>query len=362
MDELLAMRTFSQVAACGSFASAARALDWSPAVVTRAIAALETSLGTRLITRTTRRMALTPVGERYLERVRSILHDVAEAEAMARQSQTVPHGLLRVIAPLTFASHQLAWRLPRFHAAHPQVTLKLTTAESVESIDEEHDISIVVTRPALDGDFIARRLARSRVIACATPDYLDRHGRPQHPTDLAAHALIISSRWLDEESMTFRRQPAGIDVAETSDHVTVSPSRQPLSSASHELPHASALAGSGIAGLASFSADQALRDGRLERVLPEWHLFDLSIWACMPSRRHVPAGTKAFMEFLLKEFGEANVDPWISPPVPDAMAQLLNVRVPSHRQEGRSANYNVSPTLPATRRWRSTRRQQGEHA
>lgn len=313
MDELLAMRTFNQVAASGSFVSAARALDWSPAVVTRAIAELERSLGTRLITRTTRRMALTPVGERYLERVRSILHEVAEAEAMARQSQSVPHGLLRVIAPSAFASHQLARRLPRFHAAHPQVTLKLTAADSVDSLDEGHDVSIVVTRPALDGDFIARRLARSRVIACATPEYLDRHGRPHHPNDLAAHALIISSCWLDARSMTFCRQQGDADDAAASEYVTVAPSRQPLTSANHEVHHASALAGIGIACLASFSADQALRERRLERVLPDWHLSDLSIWACMPSRRHVPASTRAFMVFLLEEFGEANVDPWISP-------------------------------------------------
>jgi DNA-binding transcriptional LysR family regulator len=307
------MRTFKQVATSGSFASAARALDWSPPAVTRTIAALERSLGTRLITRTTRRMALTPVGERYLERVRSILHEVAEAGAMARQSQSVPHGPLRVIAPLAFASHQLAQRLPRFHAAHPQVTLKLTATDSVESLDEGHDVSIVVTRPALDGDFIARRLARSKVIACATPEYLDRHGRPQHPNDLAAHALIISSSGLDAQSMTFYRQPGGVDDVAASETVTVAPSRQPLASVNHELHYASALASIGIAGLASFSIDQALRERRLERVLPDWHLFDLSIWACMPSRHHVPASTRAFMDFLVEEFGKANADPWMSP-------------------------------------------------
>lgn len=313
MDELLAMRTFNQVAASGSFAGAARALDWSPPAVTRAIAELERSLGTRLIVRTTRRMALTPVGEQYLERVRSILHEVGEAAAMARQSQAIPHGPLRVIAPLAFASHQLARRLPRFHAAHPQVTLQLTATDSVESLDEGHDVSIVVRRPALDGDFIARRLAPSKVIACATPEYLDRHGRPQHPNDLAAHALIISSRWMDERSITFRRQQGGVDDAAASEDVTIVPSRQPLASANHELHHASALAGIGIAGLASFSVDQALRERRLERVLPEWHLFDLSIWACMPSRRHVPASTSAFMQFLVEEFGETNMHPGNSP-------------------------------------------------
>lgn len=313
MDELLAMRTFNQVAASGSFASAARALDWNPPAVTRTIAELERSLGTRLIVRTTRRMALTPVGERYLERVRAILHEVSEAAAMARQSQSIAHGPLRVIAPLAFASHQLTRRLQRFHAAHPQVTLKLTAAEAVESLDADHDVSIVVKRSELEGDFIARRLARSKVIACATPEYLDRHGRPRHPNDLAAHALMISSQWLDARLLTFRRQTDGIDTPTAGECVTVAPSRQPLASANQELHHASALAGIGIAGLASFSVDQAMRERRLERVLPDWHLFDLSIWACMPSHRHVPASTKAFMQFLVEEFGEANGDPWSRP-------------------------------------------------
>lgn len=307
MDELKAMRSFAQVVDSGSFVNAARALDVAPSVVTRAVAELEQHLGARLMTRTTRRTVLTHIGESYLERVRLILRGVDEASALARQAQAEPHGLLRVLAPPTFAAHQLARRLPRFHDAHPQVAVELTATGPVESLDPGHDITIVVRQPALDGDFVARPLARAHIVACATPEYLDRHGRPRHPNELGAHRLLTPAL---QRGLNFQR----VDDAapEADDVVTVAPARSPLHSVNEDLQQASALAGIGIAGLASFAVDQALHDHRLERVLPDWHLGELSIWACMPTRRHVPASTRAFMDFLVDEFGGARIDPWVA--------------------------------------------------
>ena len=307
MDELKAMRSFAQVVDSGSFVSASRTLDVAPSVVTRAVAELEQHLGARLMTRTTRRTVLTNIGERYLERVRLILREVDEATALARHAQAEPHGLLRVLAPPTFAAHQLARRLPRFHDAHPQVAVELTATGPVESLDPGHDITIVVRQPALDGDFVARPLAGAQVIACATPEYLDRHGRPRQPSELAAHRLLTAPL---QRGMNFRR----VDDAsrDPSTAVTVAPARSQLHSMNEDLQQASALAGIGIAGLASFAVDKALRDRSLERVLPDWHLGKLSIWACMPTRQHVPASTRAFMDFLVDEFGAARVDPWVT--------------------------------------------------
>lgn len=308
MDQLKAMRTFARVIDSGSFAGASRAMDIAPAAVTRAVADLEHHLGTRLMTRTTRRMALTPIGERYLERVRTILSEVDDAAALARQAQTEPGGVVRLIAPPLFAGLQLAPRLARFHRSHPRISVDVTARGPVESMDEAHDISIVIRRPALDGDFIARPLARSQVIACATPEYLDRIGRPEHPHDLAGHALLAPSAAGAQRVVSFCRAP-GLD-GDRPEQVSVETTLPPLSSSNPAMTLASALAGAGIAGLPSFAVEQALRERRLERVLPEWRLFDLSIWACMPTRKHVPAVTRALMDFLVDEFSGTDGDPW----------------------------------------------------
>lgn len=301
MDELKSMRTFVCVADAGSFAGAARTLNVAPAAVTRAIADLEQHLGTRLMMRTTRRNVLTDIGAGYLERVRHIVHEADAAAALVRQSHHEARGAVRVLAPPGFVTHQLAARLPRFHREHPRVTVDVTANGPVESLDERHDITIVVRQPELDGAFVARRLARSTVIACATPEYLDRHGRPSHPRQLAGHPLLVPP--LPRE-LTFSHADAG-------ESITVAATRTLLNSTNQDLHQAGALAGIGIAGLASFAAERALRERQLEQVLPGWQLSQLSIWACMPTRQHVPASTRAFMDFLLAEFGGRDTDPWI---------------------------------------------------
>jgi len=306
VNELKAMRTFAQVADCGSFAGASRALDLAPAVVTRIVAELERHLGARLMTRTTRQVALTDVGDRYLDRVRRILAEIEDANDLVRHTQTDPDGEVSVAVSPEFAAHQLAHRMPRFHASFPKLTVKIAADGQVRTLQAEHDISIVIRQSQLDGDFVARRLARSEVIGCATPQYLDRSGRPSHPSGLARHRILTPPL---QRAITFsRRAENGCDAGEC---VTVTPPPSQLHSMNADLHRASALAGLGIAGLPSYAIDDALQERRLEQVLPTWHVADLSIWACMPSRRHVPASTRVFMEFLLDEFGGVERDPWI---------------------------------------------------
>ena len=170
MDRLHSMRVFSRVVDEGSFARAARELNLSPAVVTRLVADLEEHLGSRLINRTTRRLSLTDTGELYLERVRHILPEVEEAEALATASTAEPRGHLRVLCPPAFAVHQIAKHLPKFRALYPRVTLELSVPGPVETVDENFDVSILTEgRRPLDGNYVARRLARSEVILCAAP-------------------------------------------------------------------------------------------------------------------------------------------------------------------------------------------------
>lgn len=309
MDALRAMRVFARVIDEGSFAGASRALDMAPAVVTRLVAELEEHLGARLMNRTTRRIALTEIGESYLERVRQILADVDEAEAMASASVTEPRGHLRMLMPPAVAVHQFAKHLPRFHAQYPQVTVEVVANGPVETVDDSYDLTIALSRKPLDGQFVARRLARTEVITCASPEYLDRRGRPNHPRDMQQHDVLIPPLSELQRGITFYRFGAGPTPAES---LTAVPRRGVLSTINVDTNYAAALSGLGIAGLPSFVIEDALLEHALERVLPEWRLFSADLWACMPTRQHVPARTRAMVDFLIQIFGGEDRDPWLA--------------------------------------------------
>lgn len=302
------MRVFARVVDEGSFAGAARALDLAPAVVTRLVAELEEHLGARLMNRTTRRIALTEVGESYLERVRRILADVDEAELLAQASVVEPRGPVRMIVPPAVAVHQLAKHLPRFHARYPLVTLEIVANGAVETVDDNFDLSIMALRKPLDGNFVARRLARSEVVTVAAPDYLDRRGRPQHPRDLFEHDVLIPPLSDLQRGVVFYRGRAG-DGTETFHTV---PKTGVLSTLNTDTNYAAALAGLGVAGLPSFVVEDALLEHALERVLPTWWLQHTTLWVGMPTRQHVPARTRAMLDFLIEIFGGEDRDPWLA--------------------------------------------------
>ncbi|WKB50986.1 LysR family transcriptional regulator [Eleftheria terrae] len=309
MDRLHSMRVFSKVIDEGSFAAAARALDLSAAVVTRLVADLEAHLGARLIQRTTRRLALTDIGETYLERVRQILTEVEEAEALASAAVAEPKGHLRVLVPGAFAVHQLAKHLPKFRDQCPKVTVDLTAGGPVEAADEAYDVSILFVGPRpLTGDFVARKLARTEVVTCAAPSYLDKRGRPVTPADLAHHECLVANlpnvprTWRFENCPFGKALPGGVEVEP----------RAALSTHHIDTLYAAALAGLGIVGLPSFMVEDALLEHALERVLPEWRIMDYTIYAAMPSRKYVPARTRAFMDFLVNTFAAEDRDPWLA--------------------------------------------------
>ena len=318
MDQLKAMKVFARVVDEGGFAKAARALDMAPPVVTRIVAELENHLGARLLNRTTRSIGLTETGEHYLEKVRAILIDVKESEALASESTKVPRGHLRLLCPPAVAVHQLAKHLPRFQAQFPEVTLEIDSPGAVETVNEAYDVTIFSRRDAPDGDFIARRLARTEVVVCAAPEYLDRRGRPQHPRDLADHEAVIPPISSVARGLVFYSGPVGLGSGQgqgdgAGETYTLAPQRHAALSTSHiDTMYAAALAGLGITGLPSYVIEDALLEHALERVLPEWRLFDVTLWAGMPSRRHLPARTRAFLDFLLSIFGGEDCDPWLS--------------------------------------------------
>ena len=308
MDQLRAMRVFARVIDAGGFAKAAIAMDIAPAVATRLVAELEEHLGARLINRTTRRLALTDVGEEYLERVRNILGEVDDAEAMAGIATAEARGRLCVLVPPGFAVHQLAKHLPRFRTLHPKVSLELTVSASVETPDENHDVTIIVQRGRpIEGAFIARRIATAEVVLCATPEYLDKHGRPRHPRDLANHDTLMPIPPSEQRELTFK--PAWGDG---DPEVVELKKLPPLMTTHSDTLYAAALAGLGIAGLPSFIAEDALMELALERVLPQWHMRTVTLFAAMPTRKHVPMRTRAFVDFLVSTFGTTQRDPWLA--------------------------------------------------
>ena len=333
MDRLHSMRVFSRVIERGSFAGAARELNLSPAVVTRLVADLEEHLGARLINRTTRRLALTDTGEIYLERVRHILTEIEEAETLATAATAEPRGHLRVLCSPAFAVHQIAKHLPAFRAAYPRVTLELSVPGPVDTVDENFDVSIITEgRRPLDGSFIARRIARSEVVLCAAPEYLDRHGRPQHPNDLVGHENMVPP-FLRE--LTFH---AALDADDepVGESVTLTPARSALSTIHTDTMYAAALAGLGITGLPSFVAEEALVENALERVLPHWHLLTTTLYAGMPTRKHVPARTRVFVDYLVKTFGGEDRDPWL------LAAGCETRRLPGREPEGNLAQGSLA--------------------
>lgn len=302
------MRVFARVIDEGSFARAARALDLAPAVVTRLVADLEEHLGARLVNRTTRRLALTDAGEAYLEHARRILVEIEEADALVASSTSQPRGHLRVLLPPAFAVHQVAKHLPRFRARFPRVTFEFSVPGPVETVDENFDVTILMLgRKPLAGDFVAWRLARSEVIMCAAPEYLERRGRPSHPRDLAGHDALMPALPNAPRELTFHRD----DGARGAETASIVPPVSILNTNHIDTNYAAALAAMGITGLPSFVAEDALLEKALERVLPQWHLLTLTVYAAAPTRKHMPARTRAFIDFLVETFGGEDADPWL---------------------------------------------------
>lgn len=310
MDQLRALRIYTQVVSQGSFAGAARTLGLAPAVVTRAIAELEQHLGARLLHRNSRGLALTPIGESYLQRATRIVADLDDADTLASSASGTPQGVLRVLCPPAFAVHQLARHLPQFHRAYPHIHLEIATPGPVDAADDNFDVSILsIGQQPLLGDFVVRPLARSAFIICAAPDYLQRRGCPREPNELSGHQGLLPAVSAVRRELTLYRQTPDTG-ADAINRVTLPLETAVLSTTQIDLLYAAALAGLGVAGLPSFVAAQALRDGRLQRVLPQWHGTVLTLYAAMPTRRQVPARTRAFLDFLVATFGGKEEDPW----------------------------------------------------
>ncbi len=299
MDRLRAFEVFTTVVARGGFAKAAEALDTSPANVTRYVAELETHLGARLLNRTSRRLSLTEAGEALYERARALLDEFAEAEAAASANVAEPRGRLRINAPLSFGILHLAPLWPKFMALHPKVELEISLSDRVvDLVEEGYDLAIRISRGGSQAH-VARRLAVSRNIVCASPDYLRAHGEPASPEELSAHRCLAYSYTAMAEDWRLTHE----DGREANVRM-----RPVMFSNNGDTARAAALAGQGVIWQPTFLIGEDLRAGRLLRLLPEWRLPDIDVLAVYPSRRHLSAKVRLMVDFLADAFKGA--PPW----------------------------------------------------
>lgn len=290
MDTLHSMRVFVRVIDDGSFTAAAQALDLSTAQVSRLVADLEQQLQARLLHRTTRRLALTETGERYLERCRQILAQVDEAAAEARGAHLTPSGRLRVHTMTGLGLQHLTPLIARYAERHPQVVVELTLAQRTPDLLEDgHDVTIAFARDLPDSQLVAQRLGPVYSVLCAAPSYLAEHGVPQQPGDLQRHRYLRLTDPLYRGQWDFGDEQLDALPAE-SFQVNVA-----------EALVKAAQAGMGFCLLPSFVASQPLREGRLLRILPQHRLRALSIYALYPSRRFLDAKTRTWVDFLKTE-------------------------------------------------------------
>lgn len=294
MDRLLSMRIFQKVIDEGGFAAAARALDMSPAVVTRLVADLEDHLGARLVHRTTRRLSLSLAGEAYLARVRAILQDIDEADRLASSQTHELSGVLRVLAPPVLATHVIAPLIADFRLLHPKILLNIDVESFKEPPIEDYDITLMPTDEGFDADIIARKISATEAILVASPAYIKRRGVPVAPEDLAHHDVLrLKAPGL--RSRTWRLYDAS--HADEALDVAVEPGlwvnhTDTLLRATRD--------GAGITSIAMDLCAPYLSRGELVRVLRPWIAGRLSLYAALPSRQFLPERTRVFLDYLIE--------------------------------------------------------------
>jgi DNA-binding transcriptional LysR family regulator len=297
MDKFQEMRTFVGVVDSGSFVGAADALEMSKPAVSRYIGELESRLGVRLLQRTTRKLSLTKEGEVFYVRCKELLANVDEAEAEITSHSGEAAGQLKLSVPVAFGELHLAPLWARFMARHPKVTLDVTLSDRVADLVEEGFDAAVRIMELSNSSLISRKLTSTRVVLCASPKYLKRHGAPKHPSDLAHHDVLDYTLRAMGENWQFDG-PEGRIV------VKVAPK---FRSNSGGTCRSGALQHMGLILQPDFLVGEDLRSGTLVEVLPQYRSHDIGVYAVYPTRKHVSPKVRMLVEFLLEAF---RTKPW----------------------------------------------------
>ncbi|CAB3762164.1 LysR family transcriptional regulator [Paraburkholderia humisilvae] len=299
MDTFRNMKIFVEVAEAGSFTGAAQQLDTTTGYVSRSVSELEAHLRTRLLNRTTRRIALTEAGERYLQRCLAILDSVSDAELEASEAHARPAGTLRVHSMSSIGQNYVVPAVAAFQERYPAVTVDLTLSQNVPDLLEDgYDVALRSTpRPLPDSNYISHQLGTIHGVLCASPAYLELHGRPESVEDLANHTclqvaipIFPSDRWTligpnGEREFLLPQARFRVNLPDA------------MATALHE--------GMGVGALPMLTVRAAFRNGTLVRVLPEYHLQDLNIYLVYASRQYLDAKIRAWVEFLKEWVADA---------------------------------------------------------
>jgi len=300
MDRFLALTVFAKVVEQGGFARAADRLEMSTSAVSRHVSDLEAHLDVRLLNRTTRRLSLTESGRAFHERCVQLLADLEEAEEAVSATAIVPRGTLKLTCAVTFGIRHLAPAVAEFAARFPQLRFDLELSDrAVDIVEEGLDLAIRIGEIGSQA-LIGRRFGAMRLVPCAAPAYLAVHGTPINPEDLARHACLTYEyssganlwRFTDAEGRERAVKVAG-----------------PAHANNGRMLVALAAAGLGIAMEPDFIVAPEVRSGRLVRLLPGYTPPSAGIYAVYPSRRHLSAKVRTFVDFLVERFGRDA--PWV---------------------------------------------------
>lgn len=317
MDRFHAMAVFAKVVEQGSFARAADRLDLSTSAVSRHLADLESHLGVRLLNRTTRRLSLTESGQAFHERVVQLLADLEEAETAVTATAVSPRGTLKLTCAIAFGERYLAPVIADFIAKHPLVRFEVDLSDrTVDLVEEGFDLAVRIGALASQ-TLIARRIAQAQLVCCASPAYLAKHGTPSAPDDLTRHRCLEYAYMQTRGVWTFR------DAAGRERRVHIN---GPVYANNGGFLGALAAQHVAIAFEPDFLVGDDIRAGRLVPLLREFTAPAIPIYAVYPSRRHLSAKVRAFVDFLAERFAPGT--PWS---LGDAKRTTSKVRSPERR-------------------------------
>jgi len=292
MDRIDALRLFCSVAELGSFTRAADREGITPGAASKQITALETRLQARLFERTTRSVRLTDAGAALLDRVQPWLAEYDALEDGVADVSAAPAGVLRVAAPVDFGARRLIGPVTSFMAQWPGVEIRMSLGDRmVDLVDEGFDVGVRIGNLP-DSALIARQLAPACMVLIASPAYLQGAGTPATPQELSRHDVIIDRNKPSPQQFTFTRGEESVDVRVGG--------RLTLNGATCAVE--AAAAGAGIACSPSWAADQALSEGRVIRLLPDWEPEHRDLWAVFPSSRYLTHRVRLFVDLLAVAF------------------------------------------------------------
>ena len=299
MDRWTEIELFVQVAETGSMSRAAEALNLSNPAASRHLSSLEDRLAARLVERNTRRLFLTDTGQEFYNRAKSILADLKDAESTVNASTLNPTGMLRISASLSFSMHHVAPLLREYTQRYPNVTVHLEAANRyMDIIDNNIDVAIRTREYEPDSNITIRRLGETRRILAASPRYLAQHGFPKTLEDLHQHKLLIYLHANHPDELRFTREG----------QTTTLSVKGLLESNDGQILRAAALDGMGILVQPTYILYDDIVAGRLVPVLDAWDLPRLTINLAYPSRKHLSAKVRTFIDFIAEHFAKMNYE------------------------------------------------------